>query len=488
MPRNRRGRRDDDLLPTSIGVSTMDMMIHCPGCRARLTLPRHAAGQTARCSHCQSHFKVPVGQEAVDDTIACWLEMDGEQRPRPEDDDEELGIPPIEDPLLLDDLPSDVQTITSEQLAGEPEAAARTEVAPPPKPAAKPPAPSHVEAAKPAAAPPARPPEHRPAQKPAPAAPHAPAPVFERRAAPSAQKYEQLQQHSALHPRLAVLEVHPTGVLFGFDSRWLRHVPFRASMPLSCMGCDEHSANLLYARPMAWNDRVFHRASEDANIEVDYEIHVHAEHRPRDVVASIPVIEGVSEPFNLAMPYYVCRPCGSRLSVHCHTTQAGGDVMCDVLIPSIRYALQWLGRVNGVCGHDYEELEKHLTNAAHDTWNALPENVRMRVSAWFKYDTYEHFIGYFSDCDFPKSDAGLAGIALSDKRIVYCKYHHHGEIKVKEAGVRIFVIPSSRFCELYYEYQGSKVRMVRMKPTDVELLVAALKQLKSPIQVQRMDG
>ena len=77
----------------------MEMMVHCPACHARITVPEKAAGHSVRCPACKKPFKVPAQQEIVEDTIACWLEMETEQATELEKKktEEMLSLSPIDE-------------------------------------------------------------------------------------------------------------------------------------------------------------------------------------------------------------------------------------------------------------------------------------------------------------------------------------------------------------------------------------------------------
>ena len=62
----------------------------------------------------------------------------------------------------------------------------------------------------------------------------------------------------------------------------------------------------------------------------------------------------------------------------------------------------------------------------------MPERLRQRLSSWFDWGSDENFLIYLPDSDFPRKDDGLAGLALTDKRLVFRKYQKQGVIQIAQ--------------------------------------------------------
>jgi hypothetical protein len=64
-----------------------------------------------------------------------------------------------------------------------------------------------------------------------------------------------------------------------------------------------------------------------------------------------------------------------------------------------------------------------------DPWGVLPLTVQNRIQQWYRPQPGEHFIAYISDRERARSEQGLAGLAVSDRRLIY-----HTPVRHKEAG------------------------------------------------------
>lgn len=510
----------------------MDVMIHCPACNARLNVLKKAAGHSVRCPRCKKPFKVPLDdREIVEDTITCWLEMDTEQEraekeaaanprpidpavfgssplPTPEDLPEYISAPDlldVEAPASRVAAPSAADMQEAEE-AGDTEkvgtAAAvmvQTEVEPPDFTERRESAASYraplspmdedgIDRALESAI------EEYAAEGNEPAAPTRPAAKAEHKPITARRRPERQVKTPGERGKgagraveLRVLEMHPSGVLLGFDAQLLDLPAFRAALPMWCLACEQKEQTKLIARPLIWNDRLNRQDMGPEEVEAYYSIPVRAHQTGRDVLDTMREIDGMARPFNHPIPYYICEACSPKWHVHCHTATEKGGVLCEAMIPSGPYALAWLGRVNGVCGEEYEELEAHVAQTSQDdAWQAVPDLVRQRLGAWFDYGSGERFQVYLKDSDYPKADAGLGGLVLTDKRLVFCKYHRHGALKLEDPGIKLVATRNGPFDDLACEREdGSKSKLVRLRPDDTAQLIRHLEELGSPLPVER---
>lgn len=464
----------------------MEMMIHCPSCQARLNVSKSAAGKLVRCPKCKQPFKAPNDdREIVEDTVACWLEISVEEEQARQQ--QEAAIPDTLDelpdyiaPPELPDMPGELEDPgVPEEDAAEPADASPTitTMRPPVKPAM---ATSATKVAPPAAAP--------MKNKPMPAPVHrtsAPLPAAGRMAAtaPRARTDEPVDGEV----RLRVVETHATGVLIAFDSQLLKRAVFRASLPMACIGCGEHDPDQLTARPLIWTDRLTDHTHGGPYIAGKYEAPVHGHATTHDLVAAIRPIEEMPPPYSNPMPYYVCKRCGPQVQVQAHTVAQGHGLVCEVTIPSATYALEWLGRVNGICGDDYLELETYCARAGggDEAWNELPDQIRGRIAGWYQPVDGERFILYLKDGDYPKSDAGLGGLVLTDQRLVFAKYHKHGSVLLADEDTRLLAVRHGPFDDLITVREGARTKLVRLRPDDTEQLIQTLEQIDSNVKVER---
>jgi hypothetical protein len=193
----------------------------------------------------------------------------------------------------------------------------------------------------------------------------------------------------------------------------------------------------------------------------------------RDLINAMGTLHALPRPFNMPMPYYV----GARhtnLHLECTTqTRHDGGVTCVVNLPDPRYALEWLGRVNGTCGLDYELLEHELLLVEVDAWGRLTEACRQRLGVWCALRPRERFRLYLSDADFGAHDAGLGGLVVTDRRLVFRKYHHHGTLDLA-ADATLLVQVKEGFAHLTLQNQEGRSKLVKLHVGDLEKLQGAL--------------
>jgi len=185
-------------------------------------------------------------------------------------------------------------------------------------------------------------------------------------------------------------------------------------------------------------------------------------------------IEGMPNPYLYPMPYYISTRYANKV-VHCMTRdRPSGGVTCEVVIPDAVCALEWLSRVNGVCGKEYELLERDTSLLHGDKFQELSEICRSRLQSWCKLRPHEVFQEYLNDADFGRLDEGLAGLIITDQRVVYCKYHHRGQVRLDSEDATIVVRPDGRFFSLYLEVGSDRARMCKLHKADVPKLENAI--------------
>jgi hypothetical protein len=485
----------------------MNIVIHCPHCEAQLSVAPQASGKTGRCPHCHAHFQVPAAPTLIDDTITCWLEG-----PKTPDDAENDALPAPPSGNLIAKLERAKREAAAAKAKREAEAAAQARrlhqatghyyprrlfhAPPPPDPHADPqpaapekpahePSPVAQAAASTATlaipdVPPVMAPHTHPSHHPVTA--HHPVTTTIPQAAPS-RPHPLAEQGDGEVLRLEVIETGAAGVTLGFGAPPLNRASFRASMPLCCLACGDAQPQNLLARPLAWVDKTHGRFNSPGELERRYECHVRPHQTVREIAAAMRSIEEQLAPFSNPMPYFVCQACSSKVTINCQTYVTPRGVRCEVVIPNASYALAWLGRVNGVCGDDYSALESQVLRLEAEGWRAIPDAVRSRLAAWFEFKGAERFIAYYSDSDFAKKDAGLAGVILTDHRLVHCKFHHHGSLSLQDAEAQLHIAPDGPFFDLSCVSEKQRHRMVRLRADDCTHLLAHIAALEPLLQV-----
>lgn len=276
-------------------------------------------------------------------------------------------------------------------------------------------------------------------------------------------------------PHLVVTRTSHAGVTLAFDAVWLTHDGFRAAMPVRCAFCGRAKRDELIARPVIFEDRALSDRKTLDQAVASLEHRVLGERSPRQIVAMMQDVPHLPPPFQLPMPWYVSNRY-AHLTLHTVTrNRTDGGVTCEVLIPDAHTALAFLANVNGVCGPEYELLEREVSLLHGDAWQAMSDAVRQRLEFWCKLFPAEQFKLFLPDADFGKRDEGLGGLVLTDQRLIFCKYHHRGQVRLEdEATVHVHV--KSHVASLTLHTGNDRMRMVKVAADDLPKLLEAITQ------------
>lgn len=278
-------------------------------------------------------------------------------------------------------------------------------------------------------------------------------------------------------PHLVVRACTQDGVEMAFDSSFLDCDGFRMSMPVRCVYTGEADTSKLIARPLAFIDRsqaVFRSARD---LERSREQRLRKHDAASSLLSRLRRIDGLPLPFSKPLPYYVAGE-SDKPALVCTTHQReDAGFTCVVLIPDGRYALDWLANVNGICGNEYAMLQRDIGELWTDAWSQLAEQCRQRIAVWCHFEAGEHFRTYLTDADFNRRDEGLAGMVVTDRRLVYCKYHHRGEVRFTD-GVTLLVREDVLVSRVYAVTPTGRTRLVKLHLADTPRFLDAVDQVR----------
>ncbi len=404
-------------------------VVPCPACQTPLNVPPSAGGRRARCPACGDRFIIPTRTDLLEDTVSGWIEQDVDDvvqtRERESDENHKSQIMPAmtesPEPQLIpaEDTPS------GETIMGVPfdkQAVASDPPAPKPKP--------------------------KPAKKPD--------------EDEEDSEYPRNLRTDPKSPHLVVLKCGSAGVRFAFDAKWLAHEGFRTSMPTRCVYSGNAERSKLIARTFVFADRTRGLKTKPADIAAPHDVRSLGDAGPRQIMQMMGTIEGMPNPFLYPMPYYISTRYANKL-VHCMTRdRSSGGITAEVVIPDAVCALEWLSRVNGVCGKEFELLERDTSLLHGDRFQELSDVCRGRIQSWCKLRPHEVFQAYFNDADFGRLDEGLAGLIVTDLRVVYCKYHHRGQVRLDNEDAAIVAKHEGRCYSLSLQIGNDRARMCKL--------------------------
>lgn len=425
-------------------------VVPCPACQTPLNVPPSAGGRRARCPACGDRFIIPTRTDLLEDTVSGWIEQDVSDvisdRDRESDENHASQVM-----AAIKEAPAEAPVSAEGQTSGETivgvpfDKPADTSVNAEPTPPR---------------------PQPRPAQRPRPAASDD--------EDDESGKYPRNLRTDPKSPHLVVLKCGSVGVRFAFDAKWLSHEGFRASMPTRCVYSGTAERAKLIARPMVFADRARGVKTNAADISANHDLRSLGDSSAREIMQMMGTIEGMPNPFLYPMPYYISTRYANKVMFCMTRDRPSGGITAEVIIPDPVCALEWLSRVNGVCGPEYELLERETSLLHGDRFQELSEVCRSRIQSWCKLRPQEVFHLYLNDADFGRLDEGLAGVIVTDQRVVYCKYHHRGQARLDSQDTIIYAKPDGRFYSLYIEIGPERGRMCKLHKADVPKLEAAI--------------
>ncbi len=491
----------------------MDINVYCPSCRAVLRVPVSAAGKVARCPTCQAKFQVPVQQEdpGLEETVSSWIEQDVEdmqdefdqmlqeqserERVRKIDQEKEKerrAQDKMEKALQQREIMEIAMKRAPEKQKAtlqRPDAPAADQLPPAPAPPVEQ-TPQRPDSPTQAAAPPVAPPAVTPPPVAAPPTTVSAAPV----AVPPADQSVDDQPieltdypinifADEAQPHLVVAQISQAGVVLAFDATFLQHQGFRLSMPERCAFSNEDDRHNLVAKPFVFFDQSQGEIRNAQVIEEGREIRLIPGMAPEQMLGLMRTIPQLPHTFKFPTPYYVSSN-HTTMSVDCHTERReDGGVTCFVTIPSGQVALAWLANVNGISGAEYRLLRGDVDRTWSQAWQQIPEQVRQRLGTWVEFEAGESFQHYYSDAEFGVKDEGLAGIVLTDKRIIFHKYHRRGSAYLAE-GPKLVLRPDGDFAGLTVKTAEGNYKAALFRYSDLEPMMAVMRDMGLDVEMQ----
>jgi|GEM_PF-2335134 len=431
----------------------MDITFECSQCSVSLHAPAEAAGHRMRCPACKEVSKVPDLDTLLGDSIAGMLQEEVENELDKRHQGAESAIAKAQEAKAKADAErAKAAEFERQRLAAE--AKAKTSdiqiiQSPPPRR-------SHVSES------------------------------------PKLKFPTQLHSDKA-RPYLIVTDIDEKGVHFSFDSRWLKHERFRMSMPRLCAMTGEDDKTKLVARPIVFEQHLSHLGPAARDLYMQHEVQRVHQKTDRRVLIRMGPIEDATSPFDHTMVSYVSA--GRSGGLHGFTHQRpGGGLTCEVTVPNGEAALAWLTRVNGACGPEHELLENMLNgheaaatakssgSGQKDPLSSLEPHDRKAMMKWCNLHGDEKILAFFSDSE-TEDAPGEAGLAVTNKRLIFKKYHRQGDAELKDQDTTLICRPNGEHIHLVLVTSNTRHKLVALKQRSFDRLQRFLKK-HSTIKVQ----
>lgn len=230
---------------------------------------------------------------------------------------------------------------------------------------------------------------------------------------------------------LKLVRVDRRGALFEFPARLLEDLSFRGAVPRCCIrcGCWEHLIPHVVVFEEQMTDPT---AVESSHVHGRLDAHQASEMTTAEVLEALPLVEGFDPPLDLPMPFWVCDMCSPSNMVIAHhelrPNEMGiEEVQCYLLIRRLWRAEEFLLACGGEDTAAHHEIQGALKAWPQTSWDRLPGMVQQRLRQWFRAGKGEVFTTYIPQRLEQRTDAGLAGIVLSNRRLMYHSAAEHRE-------------------------------------------------------------
>ena len=228
---------------------------------------------------------------------------------------------------------------------------------------------------------------------------------------------------------VCLAKLGPSAAMFEFPAKLLREASFRCTMPRTCMRCGARAHLrphvIVFASSLA--DKEALRSLLASGVLICCEPDIDRLYGA-DLLKHLPRVPNASPPADQPMPYWMCDMCNpeglvvGQIIEHART----GEKTCRLRVANIHRAHEFLTDAGG-SEADLAMLAKASDVAQENPWDQVPLVVRQRLEQWFKAEPDEHFIAYVPDRDLSRTEEGMAGLVVSDRRVVYHSHLRHKE-------------------------------------------------------------
>ncbi len=260
----------------------------------------------------------------------------------------------------------------------------------------------------------------------------------------------------AKHYPVRLGHVDDMGAFFLFEPQLLYHGGFRACMPRRCILCG--SAKHLKVHLVMWMGKLQGRkdAPTQAQAQAQYVVELDkiGGKSGLELLSSLPRLDCFPEPYCLPLPYYVCHSCSSvgALVTDVRVVPGTSREECELGFSSLPMAEEFAQNVSGAGSDALKQIREYRKLNPGHTWRLLPLAVRNRINQWYTEQQGEQFLAYIPDADFSKAEAGLAGVVLTDRRVVFRKM------------LKQLDMPRSKDISFHYRPDGDNVQVELASP------------------------
>ncbi len=234
---------------------------------------------------------------------------------------------------------------------------------------------------------------------------------------------------------IRLVKIGHSGALFEFPASRLQEIAFRCALPRRCLRCSTQKH--LCAHVVIFTSQL----ADSVSIEDEHEAGALelSEHEVQNLTCEqmldrLPKVPNVPPPGNLPMPYWICDMCSGAgtISGQIKVNRETGTGWCRLRIHNLRRAEEFLVATGAKDTPGHRLLLERLAATAENPWDTLPEVVQHRLEQWFRPLSDERFMAYIPDRDRSRTEDGMTGLLVSNRRIIYHSQLRHREVRVTQ--------------------------------------------------------
>lgn len=283
--------------------------------------------------------------------------------------------------------------------------------------------------------------------------------------------------------RIILERIDEMGAYFEFPIEQLSDPNLRSAFPHRCVSCGQRES--LNVHLIVFTDRLPPRdafRARDLEIRIFGKLDDYGDAEQTELLEKLPGLPNLPAPFDLPYPYFVCDRCSAVGEVNTHVLRHGKVEFCQINIANLRTASEFYSNNGGGGSTNYRKLLRAADEQRHDRWRGLPLTVRNRIRQWFHIRKGERFVEYYPDEDFSKSEAGLAGLVLTNRRLIYKKYAAQREYSIGVPG-ELRLIKDGKKTRVEIIERGKRSAVVNLDATAAESLLDRLKAVNARLTI-----
>lgn len=234
---------------------------------------------------------------------------------------------------------------------------------------------------------------------------------------------------------LLLVRIDRRGALFEFPAELLQDKHFRGAMPRRCIRCGTKS----HIQPHVV---IFGHAMADcSSLENEF-----LERRPdisdndarnlptEQLLDRLPGVMKVPAPVAVPMPFWVCDMCSPSNMVFAQSEvhhDHGERVLCHLQVRRLWRAEEFAVAAGAAGSAGFDSLHRAVEESQEKPWDTLAGVVQQRLQQWYHPHKGERFVAYIPDRTRARTEDGMVGLVVSNRRLIY---HHQMRHRESEKG------------------------------------------------------